>query len=65
MLAAAFDRLGTMCFTVGIGTPVAARLIDPSKAYDTISFTRAVAVWLTVGVLIHIMAHLILGALDD
>jgi hypothetical protein len=68
LLANAFDRASTACFTVGIATPLAGYLYNVADFGSMVSWQRlAVTVvgWFVAAVALHLMARVFLGRLKS
>ena len=64
LLANAFDRASTACFTVGIATPLAGYLYNVGDFGSSISPPRlaiTVTGWLVASIALHFMARQFLG----
>ena len=67
LLANAFDRASTACFTIGIATPIAGFVYNVSSFRSTIGVTEltgGLLGWLVAAVLLHIGARTILRGLE-
>lgn len=68
LLANAFDRASTACFTVGIVTPAAGyayNIADFGKLFGWPRLALTVAAWLIVAVTLHWIARRILKGLKQ
>ncbi|WP_454851718.1 hypothetical protein [Rhizobium binxianense] len=67
LLANAFDRASTGCFTVGIATPLAGYLYDIGNFGSSVTPLRlllGLSGWLLAAVALHLMARNTLKGLD-
>jgi cobalamin synthase len=66
LLANAFDRASTACFTVGVLAPLAAAVYTTGVTEpDVLVFVAAAIVWLLVGAALHLLARRTLGGLTQ
>lgn len=68
LLANAFDRASTACFTVGIATPIAGYLYNVASFPDRLSNVRlaiGLVCWLLAAVALHFMARRALKGLKQ
>ncbi|WP_114947288.1 hypothetical protein [Microvirga calopogonii] len=68
LLANAFDRASTACFTVGIATPLAGYLYNIggfANGADFVQLLPIAAGWTFAAVMLHIFARMALGGLKQ
>jgi hypothetical protein len=64
LLANAFDRASTACFTVGVIAPLAAATYNLGGVTPgPLALVLAALIWLSAAVVLHLLARAILGLL--